>query len=116
MKLRSVGALVVSASLSLIAIGVIPSGSASAGSLTKVSFAYDFPGPDFELTPFVVAQDQGFFKAAGLDVKVTFPPNTATTTQMLTTNAADVGLITTTDMGVGVAAGAPPYSRLPTTR
>jgi len=107
MKFRSVGTAAAAASLSLLLVSAVSSGSASASSLTKVTFAYDFPGPDFELTPVVVAQDQGFFKAAGLNVSVKFPPNTSTTTQMLTTGAADIGFLTTTDMGVAVDAGAP---------
>jgi putative hydroxymethylpyrimidine transport system substrate-binding protein len=75
--------------------------------LKNVTFAYDFPGPDFELTPLVVAQDQGYFKQYGLKVKVIFPPNTSTTTALLTTGGANIGFVTTTDMGVAVNAGVP---------
>ena len=98
---------------SLLATSVIALGAgsgASAASLTKVTFAYDFPGPDFELTPIVVAQDHGFFKAAGLKVSVVFPPNTSTTTKMLATGSAGIGFLTTTDMGVALNAGVPVLS------
>lgn len=85
-------------------------GAASAASLKKVTYAYDFPGPDFELIPVVVAQARGFFKAAGLNVNVVFPPNTSTTTKMLATGNANIGFLTTTDMAVAINAGAPMLS------
>lgn len=90
--------------LALCAVGVAP---ASSSTLTNVTYAYDFPSPDFELTPMVVAQDRGYFKAEGLDVKVVFPPNTSTTTDELSVGSADIGFLTTTDMGVAINAGAP---------
>ena len=110
MRLNRVAALTVSGSLVLSSVVAFAIGSVSAAPLTSVKFAYDFPGPDFELTPVVVAQDQGFFKAAGLKVSVEFPPNTSTTSQMLATESADIGFLTTTDMGVAVSAGVPVLS------
>lgn len=86
---------------------VVASGAASAKPLTAVTFAYDFPGPDFELVPLVVAQDRGYFTDAGLRVKVVFPPDTSTTTKMLSVGSADIGMLTTSDMGVAVNVGAP---------
>jgi NitT/TauT family transport system substrate-binding protein len=99
----SAGGAVLLGSLSVVSVAT-PAASAP---LTKVNFAYDFPGPDFELTPVVVAQDQGYFKAAGLKVNVLFPPDTSTTVKMLATGSADVGFLTTTDMGVAVDVGVP---------
>lgn len=108
MKINRFGALALTSSLVLGSVaGIVATTGASAAPLTKVTFAYDFPGPDFELTPLVVAQDQGFFKAAGLKVDVVFPPDTSTTTKMLTTGSADIGFVTTTDMGVAVDVGVP---------
>jgi len=107
-KINHFGALALTSSLVLGSLaGVVATTGASAASVTKITFAYDFPGPDFELTPLVVAQDQGFFKAAGLNVSVVFPPDTSTTTKMLTTGSADIGFVTTTDMGVAVDVGVP---------
>ena len=109
--IRRVLALAASSSLVLTsAVLGVTSTVSSAGSLKSVTFAYDFPGPDFELIPLVVAQDQGYFRAHGLNVKVAFPPDTSTTTRMLTTNSAQFGFVTTTDMGVAVNAGAPMLS------
>jgi putative hydroxymethylpyrimidine transport system substrate-binding protein len=102
-----VGAVVGSLALGTL---VFAGGSATATPHAAVTFAYDFPGPDFELVPLVVAQDRGYFTAAGLDVKVVFPPNTSTTTKMLAVGSADVGMLTTSDMGIAVNAGAPVLS------
>ena len=111
MKINRLGALAITGALVLSSLAVVAIGDgASASSTTHVNFAYDFPGPDFELTPIVVAQDQGFFKAAGLHVSVQFPPDTSTTTKMLTTGSANIGFVTTTDMGIAVNASAPMLS------
>ncbi|MFI5036114.1 MAG: ABC transporter substrate-binding protein [Acidimicrobiales bacterium] len=108
MRIRRLFAWALSGSLIAGALAlVLP---ASAASLKPVTFAYDFPGPDFELVPIVVAQQHGFFTAAGLKVKVVFPPNTSTTTQMLSVGSADIGFLTTTDMAIAVGAGAPVLS------
>ena len=109
MNRRHLGALALAATLAATPlIGL--AGASSAAPLTTVNFAYDFPGPDFELTPLVVAQDLGYFKAVGLKVNVKFPPDTSTTTKMLATGSADIGFLTTTDMGVAINAGAPVLS------
>jgi putative hydroxymethylpyrimidine transport system substrate-binding protein len=89
---------------------MVAGGGASAARLTPITFAYDFPGPDFELIPLVVAQDQGYFTQAGVQVKVVFPPDTSTTTKMLSVGSADIGMLTTSDMVVAVNAGAPVLS------
>lgn len=97
---------VVLASSGIVAAASI-SGSASAASLTKVNFVYDFPGPDMEVIPVVVGQDQGFYKAAGLDVTTLFPASTSSTSAMLATGAGDIGFITTADMADAVQAKVP---------
>lgn len=107
MFVRRFSAVALSAALSALGLSATVAGTASAASLKTVTFAYDFPGPDFELTPLVVAQKLGYFTAAGLKVNVIFPPNTSTTTQLLATGGANIGFITTTDMGVAVNAGVP---------
>lgn len=94
----------------LLLAGLSATTNSSAATLKTVTFAYDFPGPDMELTPLVVAQDRGYFAQAGLKVNVSFPPNTSTTTQLLAKGAAQIGFLTTTDMGVAVNAGAPVLS------
>lgn len=110
MRLRQIGLLAASSSLVVASAVTALGGAASGAPLTSVKFAYDFPGPDFELVPMVVAQDQGFFKQHGLSVSIEFPPDTSTTTKMLATNSAQFGFITTTDMGVAISKGAPVLS------
>ncbi len=109
MKLRRVRIGAVAGSLILGTLA-LSGGGASAKALTQVTFAYDFPGPDFELVPLVVAQHRGYFAQAGLHVKIVFPPNTSTTTQMLSVGTADIGMLTTSDMVIAVGAGAPVLS------
>jgi len=75
--------------------------------LTNVNFVYDFPGPDMELIPIVVGQDQGFYTKAGISVKTLFPASTSSTSAMLATGAGDVGFITTSDMADAVQAKVP---------
>ena len=101
MKLRLAGAWALSATL--VTLGMtFSSAPSNAATLKSVTFAYDFPGPDFELIPVVVAQKEGFFRSAGLNVKVEFPSNTSSTALMLATGSAQVGFVTTTDMGIAV--------------
>ena len=108
MNLRRLGLTAASSILVLTgAVTAATTASSSAASLKSVTFAYDFPGPDFELIPVVVAEDRGYFTAHGLSVKVDFPSNTSSTTQFLTTGTAQFGFITTTDMAVAVNVGAP---------
>ncbi|MDE3065134.1 MAG: ABC transporter substrate-binding protein [Acidobacteriota bacterium] len=102
-----VGAVVGSLVLGTLALS---GGAGSATPLKSVTFAYDFPGPDFELVPLVVAQREGYFASAGIKVKVVFPPDTSTTTKMLAVGRADIGMLTTSDMVVAVDAGAPVLS------
>jgi len=100
------------------ALAVVPSGvlgftsgeafaSVHAPGMTKLTYVYDFPGPDFELVPVVVAERQGFFQKEHLSVNVKFPPDTSTTVKMLATGSGQIGFITTTDMAVAVNVGAP---------
>jgi hypothetical protein len=64
---------------------------AAAADLQKVRFVYDWVTADFELIPTAVAQAQGFYKDAGLDVSVLFPPDNSTTVRMLASGQGDIG-------------------------
>ncbi|GAB0112812.1 ABC transporter substrate-binding protein [Acidisoma sp. C75] len=80
---------------------------AQAADLTKVRFVYDWVTPDFELIPTAVAQAEGFYKAAGLDVTTLFPPNNSTTVRMLGAGQGDIGYDPVTDVVFAVAQGIP---------
>jgi putative hydroxymethylpyrimidine transport system substrate-binding protein len=84
-----------------------PGSSGSTPTLQKVTFAYDWIGPDMEIIPVLAAQKEGFFKAEGLNVSVIFPPSTSSTSQWLAAGKAQIGFITTADMSVAVAAKVP---------
>lgn len=80
---------------------------ANAADLTKVTLVYDWVTPDFELIPTAVAQAEGFYKAAGLDVSTVFPPNNSTTVRMLGSGQGDIGFDPVTDVAFAAAQGIP---------
>lgn len=87
--------------------GSASTSASSGGTPTAVRFVFDWPTPDFELVPIVVGMERGYYKDAGLNVSVSFPPDTATTVKVLGTQDGDVGLITTTDMIAAAQANIP---------
>lgn len=66
--------------------------------MTKVRMVQEWPVPDGFWIPWVVAQDKGYYKDAGIDLEIIPPPNTAATAQYLGTGRADVAFDTTTDI------------------
>lgn len=83
---------------------------AAAADLQKVRFVYDWSTADFELIPTAVAQAEGFYKDAGLDVSVLFPPDNSTTVRMLATSQGDIGYDPVTDEIFAAAQGIPVIS------
>ena len=81
--------------------------SAQAADLTKVTLVYDWVTPDFELIPTAVAEAEGFYKDAGLDVTTVFPPNNSTTVRMLGSGTGDIGFDPVTDVAFAAAQGIP---------
>jgi len=73
--------------------------------LTKVRVVFDWPGIDFEAVPLTVGNARGFYKKAGLDVRIVIPPSTSTTVKLLATSNGDIGFDTTTDVVFAQAAG-----------
>jgi ABC-type nitrate/sulfonate/bicarbonate transport system substrate-binding protein len=107
-KVRSAGwlTLIGAAVAGIVAGFLVTGGSSPTGAttaLTKVTYAYDWIGPDMEIIPVLAAQKEGFFKAEGLNVSIVFPPTTASTSQFLALNKAQIGFITTADMADAVA-------------
>jgi ABC-type nitrate/sulfonate/bicarbonate transport system substrate-binding protein len=80
---------------------------AHAADLTKVTLVYDWVTPDFELIPTAVAQAEGFYKDAGLEVSTVFPPNNSTTVRMLAAGQGDIGFDPVTDVVFAAAQGIP---------
>lgn len=81
--------------------------AAQAADLTKVTLVYDWVTPDFELIPTAVAQAEGFYKDAGLEVSTVFPPNNSTTVRMLASGQGDIGFDPVTDEIFAAAQGIP---------
>lgn len=92
------------ASLLAMACSTLPAG---AEDLKTINYVFDWSTPDHELIPIVVAKDQGLFKEVGLDVNITFPPDSATTASLLLAGSGDIGFETTTDVAFGYEQGAP---------
>lgn len=92
------------ASLLAIACSTLPAG---AEDLKTINYVFDWSTPDHELIPIIVAKDQGLYKEAGLDVNITFPPDSATTASLLLAGSGDIGFETTSDVAFGHEQGAP---------
>lgn len=96
------------AAAGVLTLGLAPGApKAAAADLTKVTLVYDWVTPDFELIPTAVAQAEGFYKAAGLDVSTIFPPNNSTTVRMLGSGQGDIGFDPVTDVAFAAAQGIP---------
>jgi ABC-type nitrate/sulfonate/bicarbonate transport system substrate-binding protein len=80
---------------------------AAAADLQKVGLVYDWSTADFELIPTAVAQAEGFYKAAGLDVSVLFRPDDSTTVRVLETGQGDISFDAVTDVVFAAAQGIP---------
>jgi NitT/TauT family transport system substrate-binding protein len=85
----------------------LPVQPAGAEDLKKITYVFDWSTPDHELIPIVVAKDHGLYKDVGLDVEITFPPDSATTAGILLAGSGDLGFETTTDVAFGHEQGAP---------
>lgn len=75
--------------------------------LTAIRFVQEWPVADGFWIPWVVAQDQGFYEDAGLDVEIITPPNVAATMQYLGTGDADLAFTTSVDIVTARSQGVP---------
>jgi len=87
-------------------------GGASGGTagLVTVKMVQEWPVPDGFWIPWIVAQDKGYYKAAGIGLQIIPPPNTAATAQYLGTGRADVAFDTSVDIVFARAQNAPMVS------
>jgi putative hydroxymethylpyrimidine transport system substrate-binding protein len=84
--------------------------SSGAGAVTTVKMVQEWPVPDGFWIPWIVAKDKGYYKAAGIDLQILPPPNTAATAQYLGTGRADLAFDTSMDIVFGRAQDAPMVS------
>jgi putative hydroxymethylpyrimidine transport system substrate-binding protein len=84
--------------------------SAAPTTMTTIKMVQEWPVPDGFWIPWVVAQDKGYYKAAGIKLTIIPPPNTAATAQYLGTGRADIAFDTSVDIVFGRAQKAPMVS------
>ena len=110
MKLRS-GLLVGALAFALVAAacgGDDGGGSGGGdGGTAAITIVTEWSYPDPLWIPFLVADEQGYYADAGLDVTVQQPPDNSTTMKMLATGDAQVGLSATTDVVFAKGEGLP---------
>lgn len=85
-------------------------GTHASSRLTTVQFAYDWPTPDFGMVPMVAAMSKGYYRAAGIDLKPIFPPDTSTAMKIVGIGQANVGYDTTTDIAFAKQQAVPAIS------
>lgn len=72
-------------------------GAASAG-LTTIRMVQEWPVADGFWIPWIVARDKGWYRAAGIDLKIIPPPTVADTVKFLGTGRAELGFTTILDV------------------
>ena len=80
------------------------------GEATAITIVTEWSYPDPLWIPFLVAEDQGFYMDAGLNVTIQAPPDNSTTMKMLASGDAQVGLSAITDVVFARAEGLPVVS------
>jgi putative hydroxymethylpyrimidine transport system substrate-binding protein len=78
--------------------GTATGGGEGGGQPTAVRIVTEWSYPDPLWIPFLVAEDQGYYEAAGLEVSIQAPPDNSTTMKMLAADQAQVGLSAITDV------------------
>ncbi|WP_415460542.1 ABC transporter substrate-binding protein [Bifidobacterium psychraerophilum] len=105
---RILGAVLsVTAIVSLTACGGGSTGSSSESGLTTIKMVQEWPTGDAQWIPWVVAKEKGYYKAAGIDLDIQVPPNTAATMQYLGTGRSDIAFSGTIDVVSAVGQDAP---------
>ncbi len=89
---------------------IATSGSTAPAGLVTVKMVQEWPVPDGFWIPWIVAQDKGYYKAAGIELQIIPPPNTSATAQYLGTGRADLAFDTSMDIVFGRAQSAPMVS------
>jgi putative hydroxymethylpyrimidine transport system substrate-binding protein len=85
-------------------------GGGGDGGTTAITIVTEWSWPDPLWIPFLVADAQGYYREAGLDVTIQPPPDNSSTTKMLALGEAQVGLSTTSDVVFAVGEGLPVVS------
>ncbi|MDR3432735.1 MAG: ABC transporter substrate-binding protein [Rouxiella aceris] len=81
--------------------------TASAASLTKVTFIQEWPVADGFWIPWILGKDKGFYAQEGIDLEIVAPPTVADTMKFLGTGRANVAFTTVMDIIFAKEQGAP---------
>jgi putative hydroxymethylpyrimidine transport system substrate-binding protein len=87
-----------------------PSASGSPATLTTIRMVEEWPVADAFWIPWIVAKTNGYYQAAGINLQIIPPPNTAAVAQFIGTGRADLAFDTTMDVVFARAQGAPMVS------
>ena len=98
-----VAALVAAAALLIAALaGTASSAPAQAGDaaakLTTIRMVQEWPVADGFWIPWIVARDKGWYRAAGIDLRIIPPPTVADTVKFVGTGRAELGFTTILDV------------------
>ena len=75
--------------------------------LTQIRMVQEWPVADGFWIPWIVARDKGWYRQAGIDLKIIPPPTVADTVKFLGTGRADIGFTTILDVIFAKGQGAP---------
>lgn len=81
--------------------------TASAASLTKVTFIQEWPVADGFWIPWILGKEKGFYAQEGIDLDIVAPPTVADTMKFLGTGRANVAFTTVMDIIFAKEQGAP---------
>jgi ABC-type nitrate/sulfonate/bicarbonate transport system substrate-binding protein len=101
---------VLAAALALAAGALSAPSHAKAQKLTTITMVQEWPVADAFWVPWVVAQQKGWYKQAGIDLKIIPPPTVADTIKFVGTGRADIGFTTILDVIFAKEQGAPVIS------
>ena len=94
----------------LVAATVAVSAPSHTQKLTTISMVQEWPVADAFWVPWVVAEQKGWYKQAGIDLKIIPPPTVADTIKFVGTGRADIGFTTILDVIFAKEQGAPVIS------
>ncbi len=106
---RLIGAAAV-LTAALVATTAALSAPAHAQKLATIRMVQEWPVADAFWVPWVVAEQKGWYKQAGIDLKIIPPPTVADTLKFVGTGRADIGFTTILDVIFAKAQNAPVIS------
>jgi putative hydroxymethylpyrimidine transport system substrate-binding protein len=104
------GGAALAAALTACSGGSGPAADSAAGGGTTIRMVQEWPVADAFWIPWIVARDNGYYRAAGINLQIIPPPNTSATAQYVGTGRADLAFDTSMDVVFARAQDAPMVS------